>query len=275
LKFSILIANYNNAHFFVKECYTSIIEQTYRDFEVIIVDDKSTDNSIEVIEAQIKNDERFILYKNDKNKGIGFTKRKLIDLATGDVCAFLDPDDSLSKKALELSIKEYKKNSKIVATYSKLMLCNANLQAVRLHPWSAEIPKNDPYFFNIQNEIHHFFTFRKDIYLQTEGINPIYKIAEDQDNFMKLYEKGEFKFIPEVLYNYRIHNGGISSLTNKMKAKIWFAIVIFEACKRRNIPFDVELVLRDVLNISKIKIQFENTILFRGIFKCYRFLYGK
>ena len=64
--FSILIANYNNGKFF-KDCYDSIINQTYDNWEAIIVDDHSADQSVELIKAIIKEDARFKLYENENN----------------------------------------------------------------------------------------------------------------------------------------------------------------------------------------------------------------
>src|SRR5690348_14143366 len=100
LLFSLLIANYNNGRFF-KDCHDSIIAQTYNNWEAIIIDDGSTDHSVEVIKNITGKDARFKFYRNDKNYGCGYTKRRCVELATGDVCAFLDPDDALLPEALE------------------------------------------------------------------------------------------------------------------------------------------------------------------------------
>ena len=116
-KISILIANYNNGRYF-KDCYDSIISQSYDNWEVIIVDDCSTDNSVELIKKFIDGDERFKFYQNTQNKGCGYTKRKCLDLATGEFCAFLDPDDAIFSYDVECLLDEFKKSSKIIATYS-------------------------------------------------------------------------------------------------------------------------------------------------------------
>src|SRR5690554_4791645 len=102
--FSILIAQYNNGHFF-NDCYKSILEQTYANWEVIIVDDASTDDSLKVIKDIIKDDSRFKLFTNDTNKGCGYTKRKCAALATGEISGFLDPDDTLEPIALEKMVE--------------------------------------------------------------------------------------------------------------------------------------------------------------------------
>lgn len=88
-KISILIANYNNGHFF-KDCYDSLINQTLQEFEVVVLDDCSSDDSFEVIQNIIKKDDRFKLFKNDTNRKVGFTKRKLVELANSEICGFLD-----------------------------------------------------------------------------------------------------------------------------------------------------------------------------------------
>ena len=78
--FSILIANYNNGAF-LQEAIDSVLAQTYGHWEVILVDDKSTDDSPAIYE-KYSADSRFKIYYNDKNRGCGFTKHRCAELAT-------------------------------------------------------------------------------------------------------------------------------------------------------------------------------------------------
>lgn len=231
-KISVLIAHYNNGKYF-EDCYTSLINQTYHNWEVIIVDDASTDNSLEVIKEIIKDDSRFVLYENSENKGCGFTKRKCMEYATGEICAYLDPDDALYPTALEKSINAYT-NDGIVATYSKMMMCDENLIDQKEFSSTKQI-YNNKYFFNFPIQFSHFFTFKKNAYLQTSGINPNLKSAVDQDLYLKILELGSVKFVNEILYKYRLHPGGISQQSTKHAAKDSFAFVIHDTMKRRNI----------------------------------------
>lgn len=232
-KISILIANYDNGKYF-RDCYDSIISQSYENWEVIIVDDCSTDNSVDIIERLIQEDQRFKLYKNEVNRGCGYTKKKCIDLATGDFCAFLDPDDALYPYALECLMDEFNKTDKIIAAYSRLIFCDENLNPKEVFSKIKQI-HNDKYFFNIPIQIHAFFVFKRETYLKTQGINPDLKNAVDQDLYLKLLEIGDAKFIDEVLYKYRLHSNGISQHSSKQSAKDSFAKVIHEAMQRRNI----------------------------------------
>ncbi|KMQ68910.1 glycosyl transferase family 2 [Chryseobacterium sp. FH2] len=232
MKISILIANYNNGKYF-KDCYLSLINQTYNNWEVIIVDDASTDNSVELIKEIINGDDRFLLYENPENKGCGYTKGKCMDYATGEICAYLDPDDALYPAALEESIKQYE-NADIVATYSKMMMCDEKLVPQKVFANTKQI-YNNPYFFNCPIQFAHFFTFKKEAYLRTSGINPNLKSAVDQDLYLKILELGNIKFINDVLYKYRLHSDGISQESSKQSAKDSFAKVIHETMRRRGI----------------------------------------
>ena len=231
MKFSILIAHYNNDIYF-KDCFNSIVNQSFQDFEVIIVDDCSDKKSIDVVKNIIKNDLRFKFFQNHINNGVGFTKNKCIELASGEICGFLDPDDSLRKDALELMIQFFKKNE-CVAIYSKMMLSDANLLPLKYFNRTKQIINGDKYFFNVNNNITHFFVFKKSVYNQTEKINVSLRRAEDQDLYLKLYEKGRILFINECLYNYRLHNQGLTQGNDKGKNE--FLLVIKESLKRRKI----------------------------------------
>lgn len=247
MKFSILIANYNNGKYF-KQCYDSIISQTYQDWEAIIVDDCSTDDSIKIIEKLIHGDSRFKLYKNDSNKGCGYSKRKTLEFANGEICGFLDPDDALTSNALKHSLEQFK-NPKTAATYSKIMFCDADLNPDYDFLKVRQV-LNDEYFFNCPIQIHHFFSFRKSAYDKTEGINPELLSAVDQDLYLKILEHGNAVFIPENMYFYRRHTSGISQDNSKAKAKENFAKVIFDTMKRRGLT---------KINGKKIPSEFTNS----------------
>lgn len=234
MKFSILIANYNNGKFF-RNCYDSIIAQSYDNWEAVILDDSSTDDSLEVIKSIIGDDHRFKIFKNESNSGVGITKSKLIELATGEICGFVDPDDAITSNALNSSIEIFKNQKEVVLTYSKYVKCDENLQQIVIPKNPMTVPNNDPFFFNCPVHIVHFVCFRKDIYETTEKVNTEMKIAEDQDLYLKMYEKGKVKFIDEANYLYRTHSGGISQNDNRPKSREYFSKVIFNAMQRRNL----------------------------------------
>lgn len=234
MKFSVLIAHYNNAKYF-KDCYNSLQLQTYKNWEAIILDDGSDENEKTAVKNIIKDDNRFKYFENPKNQGVGFTKSKLIELATGEILGYVDPDDAILPTAIEKSIDVFKKDDTIALTYSRFMSCNENLTPISPSKSAMQVQNNDPYFFNYPVQIAHFVCFNKEIYFKTEKMNADFKISEDQDLYLKLYEKGKVIFINETNYLYRNHSGGISQNDHKKTSYDYWAKVIFQAMKRRNL----------------------------------------
>ncbi len=234
MKFSILIAHYNNARYF-QQCFESLLSQTYTNWEAVILDDCSEDNSETIINNIIQKDPRFRYYKNPKNKGVGFTKGRLIELALGDLCGYVDPDDAILPNAIEKSVDVFKKDQKVALTYSRFMACDQNLKPIAPFKSAKQVENHNSCFFNCPIQINHFVCFKKEIYLTVEKMNSELKISEDQDLYLKLYEKGKVVFINETNYLYRMHEGGISQNENKKKSYEYWGKVIWNAMQRRGL----------------------------------------
>ena len=255
-KISILIANYNNGHFF-KDCYDSLISQTEKDWEAIVVDDCSTDNSVEVIKTLISEDARFRFYQNEKNLGYQRTLIKAIELSTAEIFGRVDPDDALTIYALELSLKAHQENPKAGLVYSNFKIADENLRELSIHKGKQILELNEDYM-NFRGEISHFATFKREIYNQTSGIDAFNKRAEDKDIYMKMCEVAQVKHIDEVMYLYRIHTGGASTNNNAERALFWHFVALMKMAERRNINiedlFHQKLVRRYLFEIENRKV---------------------
>jgi len=254
--FSILIANYNNGKFF-NDCYDSIKLQTYPNWEAIIVDDASTDDSVAVIKKIIGDDARFKFYENSENKGCGYTKRRCAALASGEICAFLDPDDAITSEALTVMVAEHKKYPGASMVYSNLLYCDEFLSFTHENK-SREVVNFDPYFFDFDGFISaNFLTFKKAFYIQTEQISSYLLRAVDRDLMLKLYEVGPAVFLDKGLYRYRIHQNGISTNSNQDKAYFWYWVTIIDAAKRRNVNIENLFVDKALLSRREFYLQKE------------------
>lgn len=260
--FSILVAFYNNYEYFTI-CYKSLQNQTFKDFEIVIVDDCSEPEQVGLLKNLLSKDPRARIYSNDKNRGVGFTKSRCVALAKGEICGFVDPDDALEKDALERSIARYNDKS-IIATYSQMYFCDENLKVEKIYEKTRGIKAGNPLFFNIHFEISHFFTFRRSAYLKTDGILQDYKVAEDMDIYLKLYEIGEIGFINKPLYYYRIHNKGLShDDANLKKKRADWDKVLRAAAQRRGIKRMYGRNVDEIEDVPKFIFEKENTFLRR------------
>lgn len=231
---SLIIPHFNNGNYF-SDCYLSLLDQDCTNWEAIIVDDCSTDNSLEQINALVKGDERFKLYTNDNNKGIGYTKRKCIELSSAPIFAFLDPDDTLLSTALSQITQAHSTYPQAGLIYSNLINCDASLNEISIHKAKQVTDLNDLSYLNFNGEISHFASFKRSFYNKTSGVDPYMQLAEDKDIFMKMCEIGPTKHLDLVLYKYRIHNKGASTNQNAEKALFWHWVALIKMAERRNL----------------------------------------
>lgn len=261
MKFSILIAYHNNWNYF-QECYQSIINQTFQDFEIIIVDDYSTDGSYQRLEELALTDSKIKLFKNSENKQVGYTKRRCVKEASGEICLFVDPDDVIVNNALEVIKNYYDNQHSIIATYSKIKLIDAHSNSVGVFSFTKKVKNGKRLFFNINFEVAHLFTFKRNVYDKTKGIDETLSSAVDQDLYMKLYEEGDFYFINEFQYLYRMHDKGVSQdKSKKDKLNLNWHQVLLETCKRRGIIALYGKDISSIDNLPKFIFEKENTFL--------------
>ena len=234
--FSVLIANYNNGKY-LQEAIDSVLAQTYSNWEIIIVDDKSTDNSSDVYN-KYKDDSRFHIYYNERNEGCGYTKRRCAELAHGDICGFLDPDDSLMPNALEIMVKAHIENRDVSLVYSRYNIINTDGTVIGISEQQEVMPEGES-FLQGRGGISHFVSFKSAFYLKTPGIDSDYKRAVDHDLYFLLEEVGKVLFLDQVLYNYRTGTGDNISLgQNGDKAFLWHLVGMIDACRRRNLSIE-------------------------------------
>lgn len=104
-KLSVIIPVYN-AEKYLKNCLESILNQTYKNLEIILINDCSTDDSLEVCKMYKEKDDRIILINNDVNKGQAATRNRGVKEATGDFITFVDNDDTIEKNMYETLIND-------------------------------------------------------------------------------------------------------------------------------------------------------------------------
>lgn len=233
--FSILIANYNNGAY-LQEAIDSVLAQTYDNWEVILVDDKSTDESAAIYGKYVA-DDRFKIYYNDANRGCGYTKRRCAELANGELCGFLDPDDALLPEALETMVKAHAEHPECSLIYSTCYRYSGDREA-EMPVWDfiGPIPEDSDFLIYRKKLVSHFVSFKRAAYNRTEGIDPILQAAVDRDLYYRLEEQGSILHIPVPLYLYRINNAhSISIGSEKADMRAYYNCVKSELnaiCRR-------------------------------------------
>ena len=208
-KVSVIIPIYNSEKY-IKECLDSIINQTYKNLEIIIVNDVSTDNSIDIIK-QYK-DKRIKIVNLNYNSGVAIARNRGIEEATGDYICFIDADDYWDLAKIEKQIKFIEENN-----YSFIYSDYAYLKEGKQH--IVHVPSSITYKQALKNTTIFTSTVmfnmnklkKEDIYM------PNIRKGQDTATWWQVLKKGITAYaINEVLAIYRISGKSLSS--NKFKA---------------------------------------------------------
>ena len=158
--FSVLMANYNNARF-IEAAIESVRTQTYQNWELVIVDDASTDQSWDIISRYSKADDRIKIYRNEFNLKVGATKARCVQMATGEICGILDPDDQINPDAIQTMVLAYQTHPGCSLVSSDLYFCDEDLNILPYEVYLRNTEKFSSYLEDKCGSIHHFWTFKK------------------------------------------------------------------------------------------------------------------
>jgi glycosyltransferase involved in cell wall biosynthesis len=213
---SVIIPTYNRARL-LPRAIESVLKQTFTDFELIIVDDGSTDNTKEVINSYIKKDNRITYVYQENSGGPAKPKNTGIKIAKGEYIAFLDSDDEWLPSKLEKQYKLYEdnnnknnniglvgcgsiniRNKKEIYIPIKSLNANSKKLLIRCVPHSSSS-----------------IIIKRSIFKKVGLFDENIKIGEDRELYIRINKKYKFLFIQEPLFNYYIHDNNISISDNK------------------------------------------------------------
>jgi glycosyltransferase involved in cell wall biosynthesis len=215
---SVIIPTYNRAYCILR-AIQSVLDQTYNDFEIIIVDNNSTDNTNELV-GNI-NDERIKFIKINNNGVIAASRNLGIKMASGYYLAFLDSDDWWTPKKLEKSIKVLESGADIV--YHNLYITKDNAEAKFIYRKAKTRQLREPVYSDLLENGNAINTssvvVKKKLMLTIGGFSedPDLIAAEDYDAWLRLSKHtNKFKKIVNTLGFYNESNDSISSVNKKI-----------------------------------------------------------
>ena len=207
---SVVMSVYNSETY-LKEAIDSILHQTFTDFEFLIIDDFSTDNSRKILELYSRKDDRIKIFTNKENFGLTKNLNKLLRYAKGEYIARMDADDisELNRFERQVDFLENNKNIDIVGTFSRNINQNGEITGSRILPIThTDIIKLLPKLCPMS---HPSVFFRKDRVEKIGFYNEKHKRSQDYDMWFRAAAAGlEFHNIPEFLLKYRMDDTYVS-----------------------------------------------------------------
>ena len=203
-----------NAQRFVTQAIESVLSQSYEHFELLIVDDKSTDNSVTIVKKYINKDKRIKLFFLDVNSGPVAARNRAIKEAKGRYIAFLDSDDVWFRDKLYRQI-EFMNENHLVLTYSAYETMDENAHYINTRKCFSPVSYRDMLKSNRIGNLTGIYdvTFFGKVYMKDVG-------HEDYVMWLHLLKRiTSTSGIKEPLASYRILSNSISS--NKIQALGW------------------------------------------------------
>lgn len=224
-----------NCEKYIKECIESIVKQNYTKWKVYFVNDKSSDNSLDVMRYIVKVyglEDKCYITENDENKGYGFTLNKAISLGSGELVAVIDSDDALATPdAFSIMVDAHKKHKYASLCFSNYMKCNDKLIPIRVEP--IRPLKKGESFFDRRSGVSHLKVFKREAYMRTEGVDRKLIKCVDKDLILKLEEVGDLIHVNKVLYLYRNHAQNISTRYNSKEFADSVRERVFDNARKR------------------------------------------
>lgn len=225
MKVSVLFPVFNTKEEYLRDAIESILSQTFKDFEFLILNDASSDKNVENV-IKSYDDSRIKYFTNEKNIGISETRNRLIDLSQGEYLAVMDHDDVSLPSRFEKQVKYLDENPDVGVVSSDVG---------HIHRKSRidKNPRNHDdicmaLFARCGSLIHPASMIRKDVLSKNNlKYENEFSPAEDYALWCRLMTKTKFHNIPEILFLYRKHKTNTTKTQSKKLTKVVHAVHAF------------------------------------------------
>lgn len=207
---TVYITNFNYGNY-IKQAVESVLNQSFQDFELIIIDDGSTDNSKEIIESYSHLKNVSVIYQ--KNKGLNITNNVALKASKGEYIMRLDADDFLEPTALEVLSNKLEEDKDIGLVFPDYYIVDEygyRLSEIKRHNFSEEVKIMD-------QPAHGACTMIRVNYLKSiGGYDESYKCQDGYELWVKFINKFNVTNVNKALFSYRRHNNNLTNNENRI-----------------------------------------------------------
>jgi glycosyltransferase involved in cell wall biosynthesis len=199
----------HNGERYLQEAVESVLNQTFTDFEFIIIDDGSTDKTWEILIEYTGRDQRIALVQNQENIGLTKSLNKGLSLARGKYIARQDADDVSLPERLERQVDFLDEHPEVILVSSHYKIIDPE-GCFLGHSQQAIDPDLVSWYMLFYNYVEGFVMFRRAPVMDLGGYREMSLHVEDYDLWLRLSKVGEIAILPKLLMKYRRHNAQIT-----------------------------------------------------------------
>jgi glycosyltransferase involved in cell wall biosynthesis len=215
---SVILPTYNSAHF-ISESIRSVLAQTFEDWELLIINDGSTDHTEETASQYCTQDIRVKLISRE-NCGVSRSRNFGVSLARGELIAFLDADDRWLPNKLATHVKYMNASPDIGISFARVEFLQLNGKATgKLVNSQLTGLKPEDFLYTNPTVTVSNIVVKRSLFKELQGFDETINYSEDMEFLFRCSSYKEFQIegINEVLVQYRIHTSGLSSTLDKME----------------------------------------------------------
>jgi hypothetical protein len=266
---TVLMSVYNGARF-LNESVESIRNQTFDDFEFLIIDDGSNDESAEILAAHAAADRRIRILKQE-NRGLTAALNRGFEEATSEYVARMDADDVARPDRLQVQVSFLNSNPDITVVGSAIEVIDGEGRATN----TIRLPEEPDRICRHMRQLgcalaHPTVVMRRAAVIEAGGLRRAYLHAEDYDLWLRMIERHRFANVAEVLLSYRRHEASVSS--QYLQQQILSAMCARTVAKRRlegksDPTSHVELITRELILGLGVDERSLNAEVLRGLYE--------
>lgn len=215
---TVIVPSHNKGAY-IEQCIESIFNQTFRAKEVIVFDDRSTDDTLDILERLKSKHPNLTVIASDKNVGVSEARNSAIHRSSSDYVTFIDADDFyFSPKKLEAEMmtaeEYYRAKGHLCCAYSQTVLVDKEgnrLDRQKIRDWDKHVR------FGTTTRLYKYWVPRdycvpRDIFIEVGEFNRGMSLYEDWDLNLRLLRKTDFVFSNDYGTAYRLDTGGLASV---------------------------------------------------------------
>lgn len=205
MKISIVMPVYNGERY-LAGAIRSVLEQSYPDFELIIVNDASIDGSLKIAEAFAAKDDRIRVYTNEHNQKLPRSLNIGFSHCEGELYTWTSDDNLLLPEFCEEMHRAFIEHPEADVVFARMNNMDENGRVFGTTQEPGEL--NNIY---IRNIVAACFMYRRKVQEELGGYDETKFLVEDYDFWLRAYEKYQFYYLPKILYSYRYHESSLTS----------------------------------------------------------------
>lgn len=260
---SVLLSVHNGGSY-LKDAVESVLCQTYRDFEFLILDDGSTDGSVDYLDCVVKQDSRVRVIRQ-QNRGLVASLNRLIAESCGSLLARMDADDICTPDRLQLQVDQFDLDPDLAVLGGRIERIDSSGKSLGEQGYPLTARESEDMLWFGCPVAHPAVMMRRDVVMELGGYRDFFTHCEDYDLWLRISQRASIRNLEQVVLRYRVHQGSVSGSNRSEQLLGTYLAQVAWLMRRRGEPDPVHQWEKPSLELlESLRLPTEEECLFRA-----------